>query len=194
AGVEAELPYGLEERQRLYVTHGAADLDQHDLGVRGLAGSADAVLDLVGDVRDHLDRVREVLAAALLLDDRLVDLAGRDVVPTAQVHVEEAFVRAYVQVRLGAVVRHEHLSVLVRTHGAGVYVDIGVYLHGRDRVPPRPEEGPDARGGDALAKARDHPPGYEDVLPVHGETTFPGLNRSTRLGSYRLAGAVVRCP
>ena len=44
------------------------------------AAGADAVLDLVGDVRDDLHRASEVVAAPFLLDDRQVDLAGREVV------------------------------------------------------------------------------------------------------------------
>ena len=43
----------------------------------------DEVLDLVGDVRNDLHRAAEVIAAALLLDDALVDLAGREVVALA---------------------------------------------------------------------------------------------------------------
>src|SRR5690606_4021634 len=131
-GVEAELPYGLQERQRLDVAHRAAHLDQHHLGVGGLAGGADALLDLVGDVRDDLDGVREVGAAALLLDDAQVDLTGGDVVAARQVDVQEALVGADVQVGLGAVVGDEHLAVLVGTHRPGVHVDVGVDLHGRD--------------------------------------------------------------
>ena len=47
-----ELADRLEERQRLDVADRAADLDQrHVVAARGLV---DAVLDLVGDVRDHL--------------------------------------------------------------------------------------------------------------------------------------------
>jgi hypothetical protein len=37
-------------------------------------------LDLVGDVRDHLHGLAEVVAAALLGDDGVVDLAGGEVV------------------------------------------------------------------------------------------------------------------
>jgi len=36
----------------------------------------DAALDFVGDVRDHLHRAAEILAAPLLVDHRLVDLAA----------------------------------------------------------------------------------------------------------------------
>ena len=80
-----------------------------------VAGDAlDALLDLVGDVRDDLDRAAEVVAAALLGDDRLVDAAGGDVAELGQVLVDEALVVAQVEVRLGAVVGDEDLAVLVR--------------------------------------------------------------------------------
>ena len=65
--LDAQLADRLEERQRLDVAHRAADLDHADVGVAG--AHADAVLDLVGDVRDHLHGRAEVVAAALLGDD-----------------------------------------------------------------------------------------------------------------------------
>ena len=77
ADVLPELPDRLEERQALDVADRAADLDEHDVHVAGAA--ADRVLDLVGDVRNHLDGAAEIVAAALLLDDALVNLAGRPV-------------------------------------------------------------------------------------------------------------------
>ena len=60
----AELADRLEERQRLDVADGAADLHDHDV----VAGrdALDRGLDLVGDVRDDLHRRAEVLAAPLL--------------------------------------------------------------------------------------------------------------------------------
>jgi hypothetical protein len=73
AQVVAHLTRRLEEGQRLDVAHGATDLGDDDVDVRRGHG-ADACLDLVGDVRDHLHRVAEVFAAALLGDDRGVDL------------------------------------------------------------------------------------------------------------------------
>ena len=78
ADLEAQLADRLEERQRLDVADGAADLD--DEHVVALGAREDARLDLVGDVRDDLHGAAEVLAAALLLDHGRVDLAGGDVV------------------------------------------------------------------------------------------------------------------
>ena len=77
ADVLAELANGFEERQALDVADRAADLDEHDVDVA--ADRADAVLDLVGDMRNDLHRAPEIVAAPLLLDDRHVDLAGRPV-------------------------------------------------------------------------------------------------------------------
>ena len=79
ADVLAHLADGLEERQALDVADGPADLDDDDVRVAVARDAPDPLLDLVGDVRDDLDRPAEVVAAALLGDDRLVDAAGRDV-------------------------------------------------------------------------------------------------------------------
>ena len=116
AFLDAHLADRLEERQRLDVAHGAADLDDADLGV--LARGLDRGLDLVGDVRDHLHRAAEVVAAALLVDDALVDLAGGEVVGLRHLGGDEALVVAEVEVGLGAVLGHEHLAVLERRHRA----------------------------------------------------------------------------
>jgi len=68
-----ELADRLQEREPLDVADRAADLDDDHVGVAG--DLPDGRLDLVGDVRNHLDRPSEVVAPALLLDDRVVDLA-----------------------------------------------------------------------------------------------------------------------
>ena len=77
--VLAHLADRLEERQALDVADGPADLDDHDVRIAVAGDPPDPLLDLVRDVGDDLDRAAEVVAAALLGDDRLVDPAGRDV-------------------------------------------------------------------------------------------------------------------
>ena len=131
AEVVAHLAGRLEEGQRLDVADGAADLGDHHVDV-GAAHGEHAVLDLVGDVGDHLDRVTEVVAAPLLGDHARVDLAGRHVGDLAEVGVEEALVVTDVEVGLGAVVGDEDLAVLERVHRPGVDVEVGVELLHRD--------------------------------------------------------------
>ena len=65
ADVVAELADGLEERDDLDVADRAADLDDHDVDLLG-GQAADALLDLVGDVRDDLHGLAQVVAAAFL--------------------------------------------------------------------------------------------------------------------------------
>ena len=72
AHVLAELAYGLEEGEDLDVPHRPADLSDHDVHVFS-AQTLDTQFDLVGYVRDHLDRLAQVLAPAFLGYDRLVD-------------------------------------------------------------------------------------------------------------------------
>ena len=146
ADVVAHLTGRLEERQRLDVADGAADLgDDHVDPAWTTVGRAvprpahreDAFLDLVGDVRDHLDGVTEVVAAPLLGDHAGVDLAGGHVGDLAEVGVQEPLVVADVQVGLGAVVGHEDLAVLERVHRPGVDVEVRVELlhrHARGRA------------------------------------------------------------
>ena len=113
---------------------------------------AHASLDLVGDVRDDLHGVAEVLAAPLLGDDRRVDLPGGDVRRLAQVDVEEPLVVTDVEVGLRTVVGHEDLAVLERVHRSRIDVEIGVELLHHDAETTRRQKIAQARGGEALAQ------------------------------------------
>ncbi len=176
ADLVAGLAGGLEEGQRLDVADGAADLGDDDVDVVAAHGQ-DAVLDLVGDVRDHLDGVAEVVAAALLGDDRRVDLAGRHVGDLVEVGVEESLVVPDVEVRLRTVVGHEDLAVLERVHRPRVDVEVGVeLLHGHAETASL-QKGSEAGGGEPLAERGGDASGHEYVLgrrPVlHGVRAYP---------------------
>ncbi len=116
ADAELELAHRLDERRALDVADSSAELDDADVGLlaRLVDGDArdalDPVLDRVGQVRDDLHRLAEVVAAALALDDVLVDLARGDVVVLGEGHVEVALVVAQVQVGLAAVVENVDLA------------------------------------------------------------------------------------
>ena len=75
--LDAHLANGLEERQRLDVTHRTADLDETDIGIAG--ATLDAFLDLVSDVRNHLHGRTEVVTTTLLGDHALVNAPRREV-------------------------------------------------------------------------------------------------------------------
>ena len=169
ADLVAHLAGGLEEGQRLDVADRAADLGDDDVDplVRRRDASPpaeDAGLDLVGDVRDDLHGVAEVLAAALLGDHARVDLPGRHVGPAREVDVEEALVVADVEVGLGAVLGDEDLAVLERVHRSGVDVEVGVQLLHGDAQPSAGEQRAQRTGGQPLAEGGHHATGDEDEL------------------------------
>ena len=163
AELDLELADRLEERQRLDVAHRAADLGDHEVEVLRLGDQLHALLDLVGDVRDHLHRAAEEVAAALLADHRVVDRAGGHVGRARRVLVGEALVVAEVEVGLGAVLGDEHLAVLERAHRARVDVDVRVELLDLDPQAAAHQQAADGGGGDALAEGRDDATGHEDV-------------------------------
>jgi hypothetical protein len=150
AELDAQLADGLEEGQRLDVTHRAADLHHADVGIAG--AELDGALDLVGDVRDHLHGGAEIIAATLLGDHAFVDAAGREIAVPARGGAHEALVVAEVEVALGAVIGDEHLAVLERTHGARIHVDVRVELDHRDLETAAFENGAERCGGDAFSQ------------------------------------------
>jgi len=166
ADVVLELTDGLQEGQRLDVAHGAADLDDDDVGLGELVlrDPEDPLLDLVGDVGDDLDGPAEIVAAPLLGDHARVDAAGRDVAGLGEGDVHEALVVTEVQVGLGPVVGDEDLPVLVRRHGARVDVQVGVELLHPDVEAPGLEDVADGGGSDALAQGGDDTTGHEHEL------------------------------
>ncbi len=157
-----ELTNRFHERQALDVADRAADLDEQH--VHALGRRADAVLDLVGDVRDDLHGAAEVLAAAFLLDDRQVDFAGGPVVVAGRHHAGEPLVVPEVEVRFRAVVGHVDLAVLVGAHRARIHIYIGVEFLEGDLVAMPFEEASDGRGRQSLAERRDDAACHEDVF------------------------------
>lgn len=162
AHLVGKLPQGLDEGSGLDVTHGTAKLDEAHIGLVGAAVDWDATdaleprLDRVGDVRHHLHGFAQVVSAPLPFQHRGVDLAGGHVGLASQVDVEKAFIVAQIEVGLSAVVRDKHLPVLEGRHGAGVNVEVGVYLDRGDTEAATLEEDADGRRRDAFAKARDN--------------------------------------
>ena len=160
-----QLADGFEEGQRFDVADGAADLHQDEVQVVGIG--LDAFLDLVGDVRNHLDRPAQVVAAAFRVDDLAVDPPGGPVVRLGGVDAGEAFVVAEVEVGFRPVIGHEDLAVLERGHRPRVHVEVGVELAEPHLVATGLQRRGERRGCNALAEGGDHAAG-DEYEPRHG--------------------------
>ena len=121
---------------------------------------------------NDLDGLAEVVAAALLGDDLLVDSAGGEVVVAAEVGVSEALVVAQVEIGLGAVVGDENFAVLEGRHRAGVDVQVRVELHQVDLKPPAFKQTADRGRGQPLAQTGHNSTRHKNVLGGHSGFTF----------------------
>ncbi|MNE82723.1 hypothetical protein D3C80_1794700 [compost metagenome] len=81
-----------------------------------------------------------------------------------------------VQIGFGAVVRHEHFTMLERRHGARIHVDVGIELDQSDFEAARFEDRSKGGGGDSLAQGRHHTAGDEDKF---GHVFIEALRRSS---------------
>ena len=183
--LDAELADGLEERQRLDVADRTADLDHAHVGA--FRAELDAALDLVGDVRNDLHGGAEVVAAALLGDDPLVDAAGGEVAVVPRGRAHEALVVPEVEVGLGAVLGDEHLAVLERAHRARIDVDVRVELDHRNLEAARLEDRAERGGGDALAQ-RGHDAAGDEYETRH-KLQIEGFSRRLSQRCPRNAGS-----
>src|SRR2546423_14363893 len=115
-------------------------------------------------MRNDLYRAAEIIAAALLADDALVDLSGSEIIPPAHLHVGEALVMAEIQVCLGAILGDEDLTVLERAHRSRIDVDVRVELEIGDADAAGSKYRGQRRGGDALPQRGDDATGHKNEL------------------------------
>ena len=148
--LQTHLADRLQEGKRLDVANRATDLD--DRQICPLRSTPDVGLDLVGNVRNHLNCLAEILPAPFLLDHGIVDLAGREVVAPFHARIGKAFVVTEVEIGLGAIFGDKHLTMLERTHRSGIDVDVGIELEMGDFDAARLEDRSQRRGCDSLAK------------------------------------------
>ena len=130
AEFDAHLANRFEKRQRFDIADRATDLDETNVSIP--CTTLDAFLDLIGDMRNHLHRSAQIIAASFFGNDALVDAAGREVAVAARGRADETLVMPQIEIGLGAVVGDEHLTVLEGAHRAGVHIEIGVQLDHAD--------------------------------------------------------------
>ena len=165
ADIERELANRFQKRQAFDVADRAADFGDDDVDARAVVASLrDDALDLVRDVRNHLHGLAQKLAAPLLVDDRLIDLAGRVVRIARERAVREPLVVAQVEVGLAAVVEHVHFAVLIGAHRARVDVDVRIELLHPHAEAALFEQHADRRARQPLAEGTDDATGDENMF------------------------------
>ena len=124
-----ELPDRFKERQRFNITHRTTDLYHGD--IKTLGGFHDVLFDLISNMRNHLDGTTKIVTTAFAGDDVIVDAAGSEIIQLAHTRADKSLVVTKIEVGFSTVLGHINLTVLERTHGARINIDVGVKLdHG----------------------------------------------------------------
>ena len=113
-----------QEGLALDVAHRTTNFDYRDVSIA--CAELHSALDLVGDVRNHLDGAAQIVPATLFTQDLGIHFTRRKIVRFTHCRARKTLVVPQVQVRFGTVFRHENLTVLERAHRARIDVNIGV--------------------------------------------------------------------
>ena len=84
------------------------------------------LLNLVGDMGNHLHGFAQVFTATFFADHRLVNLTGGEVIHLLHTRADKTLVVTQIEISFGTIVGDEYFAVLERAHRSGVNVDIGV--------------------------------------------------------------------
>ena len=125
--------------------------------------SADAAFDLVGDVRNHLHRAAEVVAAPFFADHLGVDAARREIVLARHPRAQKSFVVSEVEIGLRTIGGDVDLTVLKRAHRARIDVDVRIHLDDVDLQIARFEHSSEGGGEDSLAEGRNHTTSHKNI-------------------------------
>ena len=86
--------------------------------------------------------------------------------------MRESLVVAEIQIGFGAVVGNEYFTMLKRTHGARIDVQIRIEFLQSDTKAAAFEEAPDGRRSDSLPQRRNHAARDENILSHNKPTRY----------------------
>ena len=165
-----ELTDGFKERLGLNVADRSADLNdgnrhilRTDFHIRSLfllrlfcrigLLCIESGLNLVGDMRNHLNGSSAVISMSFLIDDGPVHLSGGDVGIVIQILVDKTLIVSKIQIRFRSVVRYKHLPVLNRIHRAGIHIQIRIKLLHGDMIASRLQKSSERSRCNSLSKS-----------------------------------------
>ena len=161
----AHLTNRFKKGEAFNIPHRAPDL--HDDYIQVITQLLDGGLDFVGNVRNDLNRLAQIVPPPLFLNNGLIDLSGGGIVVPGQPHVHKPLIMPQIQVSLGAIVSHKHLTMLKRTHGPRIYVDIGIQFQYGDGKTPGFQKASYGSRSQALTQRTQDSTCHENKLGLH---------------------------
>ena len=147
-----DLADGFQERQGFDISHSTADFGDNDIRIVIFADTEDTVFNFIGDMGDNLYGGSQILTFSFFIDDRLVDFACRHVGGFGQIFVNETFIVSQIKIRFRAIISDKDFTMLVRTHGAGININIRVKFLNGNFVPSVFQKTAERSGGNTFSQ------------------------------------------
>ena len=146
----AHLPNGFQEGQAFNIADGATDFDQHEIIAIGFG--LHHFLDLVGNMRNHLHRTAQIIAAPFRRDHIRINAPRGPVIRLARMHAGEAFIMAKIKVGFRPIIGDENLPMLIGAHGPRIHIKVGVKLAQPNLITARLQQRAERSGSDTLTE------------------------------------------
>ena len=129
-----------------------------------LGQSIDACFDFFSNVRDYLNCCSKIVAAALSGKYIPVNFTGTDAAAACQIFIYKSLVMAQIQIGFSPVFGDENFTMLVWTHGAGVYIEVRVKFLEQNPKTTLFQQSAQRGGANAFSQTGHNSTGDKDVF------------------------------
>ena len=123
---QGHLTNGFDKRLALNITDGSTDFGNHYICIGFLSPHVDKMLNLIGNMRNDLNRLAKILALTLTIQNIPVNLTTGKIGVLIQILINKTLIMSQVQIRLRTVIGNENFSVLIWAHGSRVNVHVWI--------------------------------------------------------------------
>ena len=135
-----QLANAFDERQRFDIAYCSTDFRDHKVKLVLRSQQLHISLDLVGDMRNNLHSLAQIIALAFLIYHTLINTTCRNIVRACSRNIQKTFIMSQVQVRFMSVYGYITFTVLIRVQCTRIDINVGVKLLDSNLVTSRLKE------------------------------------------------------
>ena len=122
------LSYSFEKRLAFYVSYCSADFSNYHICITCFAYIVNKFLDLISNMRNHLNCTAKIFTFSLLVQNIPVDFACSQIGISVEILIYESFVMPEIEIGFSPILSHIYLSMLIRAHCTRIHIDVRIQL------------------------------------------------------------------
>ena len=115
-----------KEGETFNISHRTSNFNNHNIQI--IAQLLDGSLDFVCDVGNDLNSLSQIVTPSFFLNDGLINFSSGGIVGPRQTRIRKTLVMSKIEVGLGTIIGDKNFTVLKRTHGSRIHVNIRIQL------------------------------------------------------------------